>query len=148
GGAGYPTAAKWRACRAAPGEAHYVVCNADEGEPGTFKDRVLLSDFPQLVIDGMGIAAHAVGARRGFIYLRGEYRHLLAPLEALLAERRRQGLLGADILGRGFDFDIEIHLGAGAYVCGEESALLESLEGRPGRPRIRPPFPVSRGYRD
>ncbi|AVR88893.1 NAD(P)H-dependent oxidoreductase subunit E [Thauera aromatica] len=147
GGAGYPTAAKWRACRAAPGEAHYVVCNADEGEPGTFKDRVLLSDFPQLVIDGMGIAAHAVGAHRGFIYLRGEYRHLLDPLEALLAERRRQGLLGTDILGRGFDFDIEIHLGAGAYVCGEESALLESLEGRPGRPRIRPPFPVSRGYR-
>ena len=146
GGAGYPTALKWRGCRDAPGRTHYVVCNADEGEPGTFKDRVLLSAEFDRVVDGMAVAALAIGAREGLLYLRAEYRHLLEPLRACLAQRRTQGLLGADILGRGFDFDIEIRLGAGAYVCGEESALLESLEGRPGKPRIRPPFPVSHGY--
>ena len=122
------------------------MCNADEGEPGTFKDRVLLSAEFDRVVDGMAVAALAIGAREGLLYLRAEYRHLLEPLRARLAQRRTQGLLGADILGRGFVFDIEIRLGAGAYVCGEESALLESLEGRPGKPRIRPPFPVSHGY--
>jgi [NiFe] hydrogenase diaphorase moiety large subunit len=124
-----------------------VVCNADEGEPGTFKDRVLLSSYADLVFEGMTLAAFAMGAQTGFLYLRGEYRYLLPSLEATLARRRAQGLLGKGILGEaGFDFDITIHLGAGAYVCGEETALLESLEGKRGTPRIRPPFPVTSGY--
>lgn len=150
GGAGFSTALKWRLCRQAPvpeGGSRIVVCNADEGEPGTFKDRVLLTRQADTVIEGMTVAAHLLGARRGFIYLRGEYRWLLEALEATLARRRATGLLGVRILGvAGFDFDIEIHLGAGAYVCGEESSLIESLEGKRGTPRIRPPFPVERGY--
>ena len=147
GGAGYATGTKWQLCRNAPGTMHYVVCNADEGEPGTFKDRVLLSRYADTVIEGMTIAAYVVGARRGLIYLRGEYSFLLGHLQAVLQQRRRQGLLGSAIQDQpGFDFDIEIHVGAGAYVCGEESALIESLEGKRGTPRIRPPFPVVRGY--
>ncbi|MEY8875415.1 MAG: NAD(P)H-dependent oxidoreductase subunit E [Leptothrix sp. (in: b-proteobacteria)] len=146
GGAGFGSDIKWRSCRQATGSAHYVVCNADEGEPGTFKDRVLLNSHFDLLIDGMCIAALVIGARQGLIYLRGEYRYLLAPLEARLAQRREQALLGPNILDSGFDFDIEIHLGAGAYICGEETALIESLEGKPGKPRIRPPFPVTHGY--
>lgn len=147
GGAGFPTAQKWELCRNAPGAEHYVVCNADEGEPGTFKDRVLLARHADMVFEGMTIAAFVVGARCGLVYLRGEYRYLLEPLEAVLRRRREQRLLGASILGRaGFDFDIEIHVGAGAYVCGEESSLIESLEGKRGTPRIRPPFPVEHGY--
>jgi [NiFe] hydrogenase diaphorase moiety large subunit len=126
---------------------HYVVCNADEGEPGTFKDRVLLSSCADAVVEGMTIAAMVVGARQGLIYLRGEYRYLLDHLELVLQRRREQGLLGTAIQGQtGFDFDIVIHVGAGAYVCGEESALIESLEGKRGTPRIRPPFPVECGY--
>jgi [NiFe] hydrogenase diaphorase moiety large subunit len=149
GGAGFPAGRKWEACRNAPGDAHYVVCNADEGEPGTFKDRVLLTTRAGLVIEGMTLCAYAIGARRGFIYLRGEYRYLLDRLHEQLAARRRNGLLGAAIMGQvGFDFDIEIHVGAGAYVCGEESALIESLEGKRGTPRNRPPFPVTCGYLD
>ena len=152
GGAGFSTGLKWEACRNAagngPNAAHYVVCNADEGEPGTFKDRVLLNSYADLVFEGMTIAGYVVGAKKGLLYLRGEYRYLLEPLESALAARRSAGLLGANILGKGFAFDIEIHLGAGAYICGEESALIESLEGKPGRPRIRPPFPVTRGYLD
>ena len=147
GGAGFPTGVKWETCRNAPGAEHYVVCNADEGEPGTFKDRVLLQTYAPRVFEGMAIAGFVAGAVRGFLYLRGEYQFLLAPLEAKLEAMRRARLLGASICGApGFDFDIEIHLGAGAYVCGEESALIESLEGKPGRPRIRPPFPVTSGY--
>jgi [NiFe] hydrogenase diaphorase moiety large subunit len=147
GGAGYATGTKWQLCRNAPGAMHYVVCNADEGEPGTFKDRVLLSSYADTVIEGMTIAAYVVGARRGLIYLRGEYSYLLDHLQSVLQRRRQQGLLGSAIQGHtGFDFDIEIHVGAGAYVCGEESALIESLEGKRGTPRIRPPFPVERGY--
>jgi len=147
GGAGFTTAVKWQLCRDAPGADKVVVCNADEGEPGTFKDRVLLNSYADQVFEGMTLVAWAVGARQGFIYLRGEYRHLLAPLRAVLARRRNAGLLGECIGGVvGFDFDIEIHLGAGAYVCGEESALIESLEGKRGTPRIRPPFPVVEGY--
>ena len=147
GGAGYPTASKWQACRQAPGAEHVVVCNADEGEPGTFKDRALLRRQADALVDGMAIAAFVLGARRGFIYLRGEYRWLLDELLALLQQRRAAGLLGARILGRaGFDFDIAVHLGAGAYVCGEESALIESLQGERGTPRIRPPFPAEKGY--
>ena len=148
GGAGFATGTKWSLCRQAPGAEHVVVCNADEGEPGTFKDRVLLTRHADEVIEGMTIAAHVVGARLGFVYLRGEYRYLLESLEAVLARRRAAGLLGHAIQGReGFDFDIEVHVGAGAYVCGEESSLIESLEGRRGTPRIRPPFPVEHGYR-
>ncbi len=147
GGAGFTTGVKWEACRNAPGEERVIVCNADEGEPGTFKDRVLLTSYPDHVFEGMTLAAYATGARQGFLYLRGEYRYLLEPLEAALQRRREAGLLGQGIRGQaGFDFDIEIHLGAGAYVCGEETALIESLEGKRGTPRIRPPFPVIKGY--
>ena len=152
GGAGFTTADKWRFCRDAPGADKVVVCNADEGEPGTFKDRVLLASYADLVFEGMTIAAGVVGATQGFLYLRGEYRHLLEHLEAVLARRRAQGLLGAGIGGgrfrtaARFDFDIRIHLGAGAYICGEESALIESLEGKRGITRKRPPFPVVEGY--
>ena len=146
GGAGFPTGLKWEGCRNAEG-VHYVVCNADEGEPGTFKDRVLLTSYADLVFEGMAICALAVGARQGFLYLRGEYRYLLEPLQESLQKLRERNLLGSNILDRtGFDFDIEIHLGAGAYICGEESALIESLEGKRGVPRNRPPFPVTHGY--
>jgi [NiFe] hydrogenase diaphorase moiety large subunit len=148
GGAGFATGTKWALCRDAPGTEHVVVCNADEGEPGTFKDRVLLTRHADEVFEGMTIAAHVLGARLGFVYLRGEYRYLLDGLDEVLARRRAAGLLGRTIQGReGFDFDIEIHVGAGAYVCGEESSLIESLEGKRGTPRIRPPFPVEHGYR-
>ncbi len=147
GGAGFPTGMKWRLCRKAIGEQHHVVCNADEGEPGTFKDRVLLSEYPDLVFDGMTVAAYAIGARHGLVYLRGEYSYMWDDLQSVLAKRRSLGLLGARICGReGFDFDIRIQLGAGAYICGEESALIESLEGKRGAPRDRPPFPTERGY--
>ncbi|MBA2659367.1 MAG: NAD(P)H-dependent oxidoreductase subunit E [Nitrosospira sp.] len=147
GGAGFSTARKWSGCRASPGLAHYIVCNADEGEPGTFKDRVLLNSYADLVFEGMTIGAKVMGSAKGFLYLRGEYRYLLERLESILARRRATGLLGRDILGvTGFDFDIEVHLGAGAYICGEESALIESLEGKRGRPRNRPPFPAAHGY--
>ncbi|MBL8619849.1 MAG: NAD(P)H-dependent oxidoreductase subunit E [Myxococcales bacterium] len=148
GGAGFPAGAKWAACAAAPGPERYVVCNADEGEPGTFKDRELLMHHAELVIEGMTVAAFAVGAQRGLVYLRAEYPFLVAPLEELLARRRAAGLLGRAAGGvAGFDFDIELHVGAGAYVCGEESALIESLEGKRGIPRNRPPYPVTHGYR-
>ncbi len=147
GGAGFTTAIKWESCRNAPGEAHYVVCNADEGEPGTFKDRVLLNSYADKVFEGMTLCGYVIGAKKGMLYLRGEYRYLLDQLNAVLVRRRQQNLLGANILGQaGFDFDIEIHLGAGAYICGEESALIESLEGKRGTPRNRPPFPVTHGY--
>ena len=138
---------KWEACRSAPGPNRYVVCNADEGEPGTFKDRVLLARHADLLFDGMTVAAYTVGAKKGFLYLRGEYRYLLDALEATLARRREAQLLGQSICGvAGFDFEIEIHVGAGSYVCGEESALIESLEGKRGVPRNRPPYPVTHGY--
>ena len=147
GGAGFPTGMKWRLTRKANGRDHYVLCNADEGEPGTFKDRMLLSEFPDLVFDGMTVAGYALGARHGLVYLRGEYAYLWDSLQEILKARRGLGLLGANICGRpGFDFDIRIQLGAGAYICGEESALIESLEGKRGAPRDRPPFPTERGY--
>jgi [NiFe] hydrogenase diaphorase moiety large subunit len=150
GGAGFSTAQKWTFCKEAKtpeGGGRVIVCNADEGEPGTFKDRVLLTGFADHVFEGMTLAALAIGANQGFLYLRGEYRYLRAHLEDVLARRRGDGLLGRGILGvAGFDFDIEIHLGAGAYICGEETALIESLEGKRGTPRIRPPFPVTHGY--
>jgi [NiFe] hydrogenase diaphorase moiety large subunit len=147
GGAGFVTGKKWSLCRDAKGTEHYMVCNADEGEPGTFKDRVLLTRHAEMVFEGMTLGALAIGARQGMMYLRGEYRYLLESLQATLQRRRTSGLLGANIQGHaGFDFDIDIHLGAGAYVCGEESSLIESLEGKRGTPRIRPPFPAEHGY--
>jgi [NiFe] hydrogenase diaphorase moiety large subunit len=150
GGAGFPTGTKWNlaaAARVHEGGAKYVVCNADEGEPGTFKDRVLLLDYADLVFEGMTIAARAIGATNGILYLRGEYVYMRPHLEAVLARRRKDGQLGADILGMtGFTFDIEVRMGAGAYVCGEETALIESLEGHRGEPRNRPPFPVNTGF--
>jgi [NiFe] hydrogenase diaphorase moiety large subunit len=150
GGAGFPTGTKWNLAAAAQvhdGGAKYVVCNADEGEPGTFKDRVLLLEYADLVFEGMTIAARAIGATKGILYLRGEYVYMRPHLEDVLARRRKDGQLGADILGTaGFAFDIEIRMGAGAYVCGEETALIESLEGHRGEPRNRPPFPVNTGF--
>jgi [NiFe] hydrogenase diaphorase moiety large subunit len=147
GGAGYSTADKWTGCRNSTGATRYIVCNADEGEPGTFKDRVLLNSYADLVFEGMTVGARLLGSDKGFLYLRGEYRYLLKKLEGVLARRREAGLLGPNILGKpGFDFDIDIHLGAGAYICGEESALIESLEGKRGRPRNRPPYPAQQGY--
>ena len=147
GGAGFPTGVKWNLAAAARGEHKFVVCNADEGEPGTFKDRVLLTDYANLVFEGMTIAGKAIGSHQGILYLRGEYRYLLGQLEGVLDGRRKAGLLGQNILGKeGFNFDIEIRMGSGAYVCGEETALIESLEGHRGEPRNRPPFPVDTGY--
>ena len=147
GGAGFPTGMKWEFTRGAPGERKFVVCNADEGEPGTFKDRVILTEAAGLMFEGMTIAGYAIGASEGIVYLRGEYAYLLQFLEDILAKRRAAGLLGRDVLGKsGFKFDIRIQLGAGAYVCGEETALLSSCEGKAGDPKTRPPFPAQKGY--
>jgi [NiFe] hydrogenase diaphorase moiety large subunit len=146
GGAGFPTGFKWKLAADAEGKTKYVVCNADEGEPGTFKDRLILTDYADLVIEGMTIGGLAIKAKKGIIYLRAEYTYLLEHLENVLAKRREEKLLGANILGKkGFDFDIEIRMGAGAYVCGEETALIESLEGHRGEPRNRPPYPIDTG---
>ena len=147
GGAGFPTGTKWMFALSATGADKYVVCNADEGEPGTFKDRVLLTDYPKLVFEGMVIGGYAIRAKNGFLYLRGEYRYLVKQLNDYLDLMRKENRLGENILGSGFSFDIEIRLGSGAYICGEESALLESLEGHRGEARNRPPFPVTMGYR-
>lgn len=147
GGAGFPTGMKWEFARAAEGDRKFVICNADEGEPGTFKDRVILTERADRVFAGLTIAGYAVGAREGIVYLRGEYAYLTSFLEDVLASRREDGLLGVSIGGkRGFDFDIRIVMGAGSYVCGEESALISSCEGLRGDPRTRPPFPAQRGY--
>jgi [NiFe] hydrogenase diaphorase moiety large subunit len=149
GGAGFPTGLKWEFCRREKASHHYVVCNADEGEPGTFKDRVILTELPRLLFEGMAVAGYAVGAETGILYLRSEYAYLRARLEAVLDELRKEKLLGKKIAGStAFSFDIVIKSGAGAYICGEESALLESAEGKRGEPRDRPPFPVQTGYRD
>lgn len=148
GGAGFPTGVKWNLAAAAQGQAKFVVCNADEGEPGTFKDRVLLTDYADLVFEGMTLAGFAIRAQEGIMYLRGEYTYLLQHLEATLQRRREQKLLGAKIQDKDFNFDIKIRLGSGAYVCGEETALIESLEGHRGEPRNRPPFPADTGYED
>ncbi|MEI6148314.1 MAG: NAD(P)H-dependent oxidoreductase subunit E [bacterium] len=147
GGAGFPTGMKWDFTRQSNGANRYVICNADEGEPGTFKDRVMLTECPDLMLEGMTIAGYAVGAAHGILYLRGEYAYLNAFLEDALAARRAAGWLGANIAGRkGFDFDIRIQMGAGAYVCGEETSLISSCEGLRGDPKTRPPFPAQKGY--
>lgn len=145
GGAGFPTGLKWLFCAQNPGP-RYVICNADEGEPGTFKDRVLLTERAQMLFEGMTIAGYAIGSNNGILYIRKEYEYLKDLLENTLEQMRQNNLLGKNILGKGFDFDIRIQYGAGAYVCGEESALIESAEGKRGEPRNRPPFPVQRGY--
>ena len=146
GGAGFPTGTKWMLASAARADKKFVVCNADEGEPGTFKDRILLDEFFDLVFDGMIICGYAIGATKGYIYLRGEYRYLLNKLNNELEEYRKNNKLGKNLFNKNFEFDIEIRLGSGAYVCGEESALIESLEGHRGEARNRPPFPVNTGY--
>ncbi len=147
GGAGFPTGMKWEFARAAQGQKKYVICNADEGEPGTFKDRVILTECPDLMFEGMAIAGYAIGSEQGIVYLRGEYAYLRAFLEHVLAERRKKGLLGKNVCGKeGFHFDIRIQMGAGAYICGEETALISSCEGLRGDPKNRPPFPAQKGY--
>jgi [NiFe] hydrogenase diaphorase moiety large subunit len=147
GGAGFPTGMKWEFTRAADGTVKYVVCNADEGEPGTFKDRVLLTEKADLLFEGMAIAGYAIGAETGILYLRGEYAYLRKLLEDALAKRRLAGLLGRNVAGKqGFHFDIRIQMGAGAYICGEETALISSAEGQRGDPKTRPPFPAQKGY--
>jgi NADH-quinone oxidoreductase F subunit len=145
GGAGFPMGVKWGFLPRERQGPVYLICNADEGEPGTFKDRQILEYDPHLLLEGMAIAGYAIGARIGFIYLRGEFAWIGDILERAAAEARAAGLLGANILGSGVDFDVVVHLGAGAYVCGEETALIESLEGKRGNPRMKPPFPAGVG---
>ncbi|MCB9653666.1 MAG: NAD(P)H-dependent oxidoreductase subunit E [Deltaproteobacteria bacterium] len=149
GGAGFAAGLKWELCRNTPSDRRYVLCNADEGEPGTFKDRVLLTECAQQVFEGMTIAGYAIGADTGIVYLRGEYAYLRPYLEHVLDSRRTDGLLGRNIQGHpNFHFDIRIQMGAGAYVCGEETALISSCEGHRGDPKNRPPFPPQCGYLD
>ena len=145
GGAAFPTGAKWEAVAASSEPIKYVVCNADEAEPGTFKDRVVIEDDPHRVLEGLIICAFAVGAHKGYLYIRGEYQLQYLILKAAIAEARQAGILGRNILDSGFDFDIELRRGAGAYICGEETALFESIEGKRGFPRIKPPFPTTHG---
>ncbi|MCX7048396.1 MAG: SLBB domain-containing protein [Candidatus Sumerlaeota bacterium] len=149
GGAGFPTDVKWNLAAATISPEKFVVCNADEGEPGTFKDRVILDCFADLVFEGMTLAGYTIGAKIGILYLRQEYSYLRQKIQDTLDKRRKEGLLGQNAAGKaGFDFDITIRLGAGAYICGEETALIESLEGQRGEPRNRPPYPVNTGYKD
>jgi NADH-quinone oxidoreductase subunit F len=145
GGAAFPTGAKWEGAAKAPGQPKYIVCNADESEPGTFKDRILMEEDPHRTIEGMIIAAHAIGARKGYIYVRGEYPYAFRVMGEAVNEARQSGILGRNIRGSRLEFDIEMRLGAGAYICGEETALFESIEGKRGLPRIKPPFPTTHG---
>jgi NADH:ubiquinone oxidoreductase subunit F (NADH-binding)/(2Fe-2S) ferredoxin/NAD-dependent dihydropyrimidine dehydrogenase PreA subunit len=145
GGAGFPTGNKWKFARGAKGDEKYVVCNADEGDPGAFMDRAVLEGDPHTVLEGMLIAAYAIGAQHGYIYVRAEYPIAVTHVKKAVADARDLGLLGKNILGTGFDFDVKIKEGAGAFVCGEETALIASIEGRRGMPRTRPPFPAVAG---
>ena len=146
GGAGFPAGVKWEFCRKARGEPKYLVCNADEGDPGAFMDRALLEGAPHQILEGMLIAAYAIGASHGFVYVRAEYPIAVEHVTLAIRRAREYGLLGKNILGSGFDFDVEVRMGAGAFVCGEETALIASLEGMRGTPRPRPPFPAVSGY--
>ncbi|GAA4336571.1 NADH-quinone oxidoreductase subunit NuoF [Flaviaesturariibacter amylovorans] len=148
GGAGFPTGMKWSFLAKPEGVPRYLVCNADESEPGTFKDRWLMEFIPHLLIEGLIISSFALGSNRTYIYIRGEYAWIVDILEEAIAEANRAGFLGKNILGSGFDCQIYVQRGAGAYICGEETALLESLEGKRGNPRIKPPFPAIRGLYD
>ncbi|MDK2914913.1 MAG: NADH-quinone oxidoreductase subunit [Thermococcaceae archaeon] len=145
GGAGFPTGLKWKFTREAPGDEKYVICNADEGDPGAFMDRNVLEGDPHRVIEGMIIGAYAIGATKGFIYVRAEYPLAIRRLKIALQQARERGFLGENILGSGFSFDIVIKEGAGAFVCGEETALIASIEGKRGMPRPRPPYPAQKG---
>jgi len=145
GGAGFPTGMKWRFCQKARGDVKYVLCNADEGDPGAYMDRSVLESDPHSVLEGMVIAARAIGATQGYIYCRAEYPLALKTLHKGIGQAREYGLLGPDILGSGFSFDIDVYAGAGAFVCGEETALMASVEGKRGTPRPRPPFPANQG---
>jgi len=145
GGAGFPTATKWRFVQKAAGSPKYVICNADESEPGTFKDRLILEGDPFSILESMTIAAYAVGASIGYIYIRGEYALAAQRLSNAILQAREMGFLGMNIFETGFNFDIHIHTGAGAYICGEETALIESIEGKRGEPRPRPPYPPTQG---
>lgn len=145
GGAAFPTGVKWEGAAAAQAQPKYVVCNADESEPGTFKDRLLLENDPHRVLEGLVIAAYATGAAQGYVYLRGEYPYAYQVMSWAIEEARQAGYLGENILASGFDFDIELRRGAGAYICGEETALFESIEGKRGFPRVKPPFPTTHG---
>jgi NADH-quinone oxidoreductase subunit F len=146
GGAGFPTGKKWRIVEELPGGPKYVICNADESEPGAFKDRVLMEGDPHLLLESMALAGYAVGANAGVIYVRGEYEWIARRLEHAVAQAEERGWLGENIQASGFSFHIDVHRGAGAYICGEETALLNSLEGQRGEPRLRPPYPTARGY--
>jgi NADH-quinone oxidoreductase subunit F len=148
GGAGFPTGMKWSFLAKPEGVARYLVCNADESEPGTFKDRYLMEFIPHLLIEGLIISSFALGSNRTYIYIRGEYAWIVDILEQAIAEATQAGFLGKNILGTGFDCQIYVQRGAGAYICGEETALLESLEGKRGNPRIKPPFPAVKGLYD
>jgi NADH:ubiquinone oxidoreductase subunit F (NADH-binding) len=145
GGAAFPTGMKWKIAREATADQKYVVCNADEGEPGSYMDRTVLEGDPHAVLEGMLIGAYAIGATEGFIYVRNEYPLAIEILEHAIAEAEKSGLLGEDILGTGWSFRLTVRRGAGAYICGEETALIESLEGHSGEPRSRPPYPVTAG---
>lgn len=145
GGAGFPTGLKWQFVRAAKGDKKYVICNADESEPGTFKDRLVLEGDPHAIIEAMLIAAYAVGADEGFVYIRGEYGLAITRMQKAIEQARAYGLLGEDIFGSGLSFNLHVHAGAGAYICGEETALIESIEGNRGEPRARPPYPTTAG---
>ncbi|MEV0178936.1 NAD(P)H-dependent oxidoreductase subunit E [Streptomyces sp. NPDC050625] len=145
GGAAFPTGRKWQATASQPDHPHYLVCNADESEPGTFKDRVLMEGDPYALVEAMTIAAYATGAHTGYLYLRGEYPRAMRRVRHAVEQARARGLLGDDVLGQGYAFDIEIRRGAGAYICGEETALFNSIEGYRGEPRAKPPFPVEKG---
>ncbi len=146
GGAGFPTGLKWEICKASPGAARYLICNADEGDPGAFMDRALLEGDPHSVLEGMIIAAFAIDAAKGFIYVRNEYPIAVRHIRIAVQQAVDLGLLGPDILGSGFSLDIEVREGAGAFVCGEETAMIASLEGERGTPRPKPPYPAARGY--
>jgi NADH-quinone oxidoreductase subunit F/NAD(P)H dehydrogenase (quinone)/NADP-reducing hydrogenase subunit HndC len=148
GGAGFPTGLKWEFARKSAGDVKYVLCNADEGDPGAFMDRSILEADPHAVLEGMLIAARAIDARKGYIYARTEYPLAIRRLEIAIRQAREYGLLGENILDSGFDFDIDVYQGAGAFVCGEETALMRSIEGKRGMPRPRPPFPASKGLWD
>ncbi len=148
GGAGFPTGMKWSFLAKPEGVPRYLVCNADESEPGTFKDRYLMEHIPHLLLEGMIASSFALGAKTSYIYVRGEFFYIIRILEKAIAEARAHGWLGKNILGTGYDLEIYVHPGAGAYICGEETALLESLEGKRGNPRIKPPFPAVKGLYD
>ncbi len=147
GGAGFPTGVKWGFFTKDRNAQKYLLCNADESEPGTFKDRYLVEKNPHILIEGMIISAWALGTQRGYIYIRGEFYQQAKVLEKAIDQAYAKGYLGKNIMGKGFDFDLVVHRGAGAYICGEETALISSLEGKKGQPKLKPPFPAIKGYR-